>query len=392
MYEGLETNIPHHLMKYSDTPFLQAHQCFPPRDSVLQYLNEYGEDVRDLVQFSTQVVNVELRQASSQELWELETKRLSSDKTSKQVYDAVVVANGHYSVPHIPDIKGIKEWDQAYPGIIVHSKYYQNPTRYTRKKVVIVGNSASGIDIAHHISTVARHPVLNSNRSESLQSFGAPWKKIVPEITEFLSPSTGERAVRFKDGSIETDIDAILFCTGYYYSFPFLSSLQHQLIDTGERVKDLYQQLFYINHPSLAIIGLPSKIIPFRTFEGQAAVIARVWTKRLTLPSIKEMKQWEEQQITERGSGKRFHMLPFPQDFDYHDMMVDWALMAENPERGKLPAKWSHKERWQRSRYPLIRKLFLERGGDRHNINSLEELGFDYDQATEEEKQKLDAW
>ena len=387
MYEGLETNIPNNLMKFSDAPFGQTDQLFPTRETVLQYLKEYGEDVRDLIQFKTQVVDVQLRQEPLQDTWEVETKRLGSDKTSKCVYDAVVVANGHYTVPSLPNIKGIKEWAQAHPDVIAHSKYYQNPASYKDKKVIVIGNSASGVDIAHQISTVAKLPVLNSSRSESPLSFGASWKRPVPEISEFLPLSAGDRAVRFKDSSIETNIDAVLFCTGYYYNFPFLPSLQRQLIDTGERVKHLYRQTFFIDHPSLAFIGLPSKILPFRTFEGQAAAIARVWANRLALPSKIVMEQLEEQEVLKRGNGRGFHVLPVPQDVNYHDDMVDWASTAGDCEHGKLPPKWSDKERWQRSIFPKIKQAFAERGEDRRYVKSIEDLGFDYDQAREEEGQ-----
>ena len=391
MYEGLETNIPHVLMKYSDAPSLQGYQLFPTRESVLEYLEEYAEDTRDLVQFRTQVVDIKLKRDTVQDIWIVVTKRLGSDKISTHKYDAIVVANGHYDVPFLPDIKGIRQWNNTNPGVIAHSKLYRNPTRYVDKKVIVVGNSASGVDIANQISTVAKHPVLNSTRSESPLSFGATWKKNVPEIAEFLSPSSGNRAVRYKDDRIETHVDAILFCTGYYYSFPFLSSLRPKLIDTGERVQHLYRHLFYIDHPSLAFIGLPSKIIPFRTFEGQAAVIARVWANRLALPSADHMKQWEKHELAECGSERAFHVLSFPRDFSYHNEMVEWAKMAATSEFGKTPPKWSGKETWQRERFPLIKKAFGERGENRHSVMTVEDLGFDYDQAPEEERHKQGA-
>lgn len=381
MYEGLETNIPHCLMQYSDASSLQAYQLFPARETVVDYLAEYAEDVKDLVYFQTQVVDIQLKQAALQDVWMVETKRLASGKISKEEYDAVVVANGHYDVPSLPDIKGIREWNEANPGAIAHSKLYRNPRGYANKKVVVVGNSASGVDIASQISTVAKHPVLNSTRSDSPLSFGAIWKRNVLEIVEFLSPFSGSRAIRFQDGSIETGIDAVLFCSGYYYSFPFLSSLRPKLIDTGERVEHLYRQLFYIDHPTLAFLGLPSKIIPFRTFEGQAAVIARVWTNRLTLPPKHQMKLSEEQEVAERGSGRTFHVLPFPKDFDYHNDMVDWVLQATESVHGKTPPKWSEKETWQRKRFPLIKKAFAERGENRRFVKSVQELGFEYEKS-----------
>ena len=381
MYEGLETNIPHVLMQYSDAPSLQDQQLFPTRESVLKYLEDYAEDIRELVHFRTQVVKIQLNHEMVQDIWTVETRRLDLGKTSTQEYDAVVVASGHYSVPSLPDIEGIQEWNKTYQGAIAHSKFYRNPGRYADKKVVVVGNSASGVDIANQIGSVAKHPVLNSTRSDSPLSFGATWKKNVPEIAEFLSPSSDDRAIRFKDGNVEANVDAVLFCTGYHYSLPFLSSLRPKLIDTGERVQHLYRHLFYINHPSLAFIGLPSKIIPFRTFQGQAAVIARVWANRLALPSADRMKQWEEHEASERGLGRTFHVLPFPKDFTYHNELVDWAQTAADSGDGQVPPRWSQKETWQRERFPLIKKAFAERGEDRHVVMTVEDLGFVYDLA-----------
>ena len=383
MYEGLETNIPHVLMQYPDAPILQDHQLFPSREAVVDYLVEYAKDVTSLVHFRTEVTDIQLMPGSLQDAWIVETRSLDSKAINRQKYDAVVVASGHYNVPKLPDLSGIQQWDKAYPGSIAHSMLYRTPVSYSGKKVVVVGNSASGVDIASQIANVAKLPVLNSTRSDSPLSFDATWKRTVPEIAEFVPPCNSHRAIRFTDGSVETEVDTVLFCTGYFYSYPFLSNLQSELIDTGERVQHLYYHLFHIEHPSLAFIGLPSKVIPFRTSEGQAAVVARVWANRLALPSEDQMKQWEAHEIADRGAGTSFHILKYPKDFEYHNSMVGWALQATTPGHGKVPLQWSEKETWQRERFPLIKKAFAERGGKRHDVTRIEELGFDYDTGCE---------
>lgn len=378
MYEQLETNIPHCLMKYSDAPSLESHQLFPSRQVVTQYLEDYAEDIRRLVMFQTQITDIRPYSPDTKTGWVVQFKSLKSNEACERLYDAVVVANGHYTVPTLPEIKGISEWDQANKGIISHSKFYRRPEPFTKKKVIIVGNSASGVDIASQIATVCKHPVLNSSRSDSPLTYKANYKKPLPEIIEFLPPTQGTRAVLFANGRMEDNIDAILFCTGYFYSFPFLSSISPKLISTGERVQHLYKHLLYIPNPNLAFVGLPCKITPFRTFEGQAAAIARVWSGRLKLPSKLEMCQWEEDVIAERGTGKPFHVLPFPRDIEYHNDMVAWATSAQG-RPGRVPPKWTAKETWLRERLPAINKAFADKGEERHTIKTVEELGFDYD-------------
>lgn len=383
MYGKLETNIPHCLMKYSDAPSLESHQLLPSRQVVTQYLEDYAEDIRQLVMFQTQVTDIRLNSPDTKSGWVVQFKSLKSNEASERLYDAVVVANGHYTIPTLPEIKGISEWNQANRGIISHSKFYRRPEPFINKKVIIVGNSASGIDIASQIATVCKHPILNSSRSDSPLTYKADYKKSVPEIVEFLPLTQGTRAVLFANSRMEENIDAIFFCTGYFYSFPFLSSISPELISTGERVQNLYKHLLYIPNPTLAFVGLPCRIIPFRTFEGQAAVIARVWSGRLNLPSKMDMYRWEERVIAERGTGKPFHVLPFPRDFEYHNDMVAWATSAQG-RPGRVPPKWTEKETWLRERFPAIKKAFADKGEERHTIKTVEELGFDYDASLRE--------
>ena len=384
MYERLETNIPHTLMAYSDDPSITNNQLFPRREAVLRYLEAYGEDVRHLIHFETQVTSIH-RSADGKDAWHLTVRDLASNRISSKKYDAVVVASGHYSVPHIPNIKGIKHWNDAYPGRISHSKFYRRPDDFAGKKTVVIGNSASGLDISSQISPVCASPLLVAQRSVSplampSQAQDTEVKRVLPEIVEFLQPSlsTGQRAVRFANGHVEEDVDSILFCTGYYHSYPFLSNLQPPLITSGDRVHHLYQHVFYIPDPTLAFVGIPAKILPFRTYEGQAAVIARIWSGRLQLASKDRMDEWEKKRITQKGNGRRFHELLTPEDMDYHNAMVDWAEKAKPATCGKMPRRWSEEDYWARERLPALKGAFAKQGEGRKLIRSMGELGFDY--------------
>jgi hypothetical protein len=124
-------------------------------------------------------------------------------------------------------------------------------------------------------------------------------------IVEFL---VEERGVRFEGGRIEKDIDAVIYCTGYLYSYPFLKMLDPPIITTGHRVAGLYRQIFNIVYPTLAFTALQKKIIPFPLSEVQAAAIAKVWTNKLYLPEREEMLLLEKKQLEEQGDGTDFHV------------------------------------------------------------------------------------
>ena len=248
---------------------------------------------------------------------------------------------------------------------------------------MIVGNSASGLDIGSQIATVCKLPLLVSQRSESyLSPGGTPDKAERPEIIQF---DVNTRTVTFAEGQQEADIDAVLFCTGYFYRLPFLSSLKPPLINDGSRVQNLYQHVFWRPNPTLAFLALNQKVTPFPIAQAQAAVVSRVWSDRLDLPSEHEMEEWEAAIVREQGWGKAFHVLQYPKDARYLNMLHDWAETArsrkglERQGKGRDSPSWDERLCWLRERFPAIRKAFRAVGESRDHLKSVEEVGFDFE-------------
>ncbi|KAF2793827.1 FAD/NAD(P)-binding domain-containing protein [Melanomma pulvis-pyrius CBS 109.77] len=387
VYDKLETNIPRGLMGFQDLPWPQDSQLFPKHETVLEYVQDYGKDVQDLVEYSTQVTEVEAADSKPDGRWTLTTLNLITNSTQETTFDAVIVANGHFIVPYIPDINGIREWNAAHPNLITHSKYFRHPSEFSGKKVIVVGNSASGVDISTQIASTSSHPLLWSVQSASMFT-PAPStsKRELPPIAKFLPASRG---VEFEDGSVEHDIDAIVFATGYFYSLPFLQNVAPALIGDGTHVQHTYQHLFYAPRPTLSLLALNQRVIPFPIAEAQAAVLARVYSGRLPLPSLPSMSSWEDGVKKERGAGRNFHVLSFPQDGNYINELGHWAAEAEtrdgleNAGKGKMGPRWGDWEFWCREHFPAIRAAFGQKGEARHAIKKLEELGFDYQEYVE---------
>ena len=417
VYDRLETNIPRELMGFSDLDWPEDCQLFPEHERVLDYIEEHAEDVKHLVQFETKVLDVS---RTADEKWLVKTKKLESATVEERTFDAVLVANGHFNVPYVPNIKGMREWNAQHPGSIVHSMYYRKPEDYTGRKVVVVGNSASGVDIAAQIVTTCQKPLLQSQKSISQFTSGSTADITQkPEIIEYIPDN---QTLRFADGTVEKDVDAVVYCTGYFYSYPFLHSLEPPITTTGEHVENTFQHIFYRPHPTLAFAVLNQKVIPFPIAEAQAAVVARVWSGRLDLPGEAEMLEWERKTLKETGGGRNFHLLKFPKDADYVNMLHDWAMSSRGescasikslhelhrrrmsresrdsatPEKisashacklneeqrttGKEPPYWGEKEYWMRERFPAIKKAFNDFGEDRHGKRTLEDVGFCFEE------------
>jgi cation diffusion facilitator CzcD-associated flavoprotein CzcO len=394
MYESLETNIPRGLMGFQDLDWPSESQLFPTHETVLKYIDKYSADVQDLVRYCTQVINVSPTDPhATSSPWAVSTRNLMTNEDTTEVYDAVIVANGHFIVPYIPPMPGIKEWAAQHPGRISHSKYYRKSEDFAGKKVIVVGNSASGADVSAQIAELCQKPLLWSTRSQSMFSAthgtaGEDQKRReVPPIKQFLA---GSRGVLFEDGTEEHNIDAVVFATGYFYSLPFLQDVEPKLITTGERVNHTYQHIFYAPRPTLSFLALNQRVIPFPIAEAQSAVLARVYSGRLSLPSHPEMREWEESIEEEMGAGRNFHLLPFPKDANYINAMSKWALSAKSKEgldndgKGKIPPIWGEWEYWCRENFPKIRQAFGKMGEKRRQIRDVGELGFDFEEYQKE--------
>lgn len=185
------------------------------------------------------------------------TESADADETAE--FDAVIVANGHYSEPFEPAYPGATTW----PGEHLHSAEFETSARWAGKRVVVAGAKSSGTDIARELLAVGCEVHVADTAKVETSVFDEPPISHHPPI-ESLEESG---AVEFSDGTRVEAVDAIINCTGYLYSFPFLRDDVIKVEDRG--VHAVYRQMFTMAHPSLVFIGLPWVIIPFPLFDFQ---------------------------------------------------------------------------------------------------------------------------
>ncbi|KAG8412876.1 monooxygenase [Metarhizium acridum] len=171
MYSKLHANIPKSLMMFSDLEFPQESWIYPSRHDIQHYLVKYAQDVRDLIKFCFQVKRVLLQPENGRDKWQVTAQSTVDGQVFEDVFDAVVVANGHYSTPFVPDIKNIRDFHRTHPSIIIHSKNYHSMDTFRDKKTVIVGNGPSGLDIAYQINSVSKGQTILSVRHETRPEF-----------------------------------------------------------------------------------------------------------------------------------------------------------------------------------------------------------------------------
>ncbi|WVZ65033.1 hypothetical protein U9M48_014462 [Paspalum notatum var. saurae] len=325
LYASLRTNLPRETMGFLDFPFAagaagsEDPRRFPEHEEVLRYLDAFARrfDLLQLVRFETEVVSVRREDAGR---WAVTSRKLG-DKGSgeEEVYDAVVVCNGHYTVPRIAAIPGVNAW----PGKQIHSHNYRVPEPFLDQVVIIIGASASAFDISRDIATTAKE-VHIADRSapvdtcEKQPGYSNLW------LHSMIDRALEDGSVVFQDGS-SIKADVIMHCTGYLYDFPFLGDDSTVTVDDN-RVDPLYKHVFPPEvAPQLSFIGLPWKVIPFPLFELQSKWVAGVLAGRIGLPSKDEMMGDVKafySKLEARGWPKRYTHNFSNYQFEYDDWLA----------------------------------------------------------------------
>jgi hypothetical protein len=242
----------------------------------------------------------------------------------------------------VPEVKGLKAYAQRFPGRIVHSKTYRVPSAFAGQKVVVIGNSASGHDVANELTTTAALPVFQSRRSRSrwdgeTPPSGIEWKPVIAEFEE-------GGGIVFTDGTRLDDVDKVIYCTGYKPSFPFWNSEANgrQLWDYEKgKLIDGYQHTFLQDISSVAIVGLP-RVLTFRSFEYQAIALARLFSQRNArpLPPVSEQQRWErEREEYSRKNGTKFHDIAWEtgETLNWFQGLFDIAGLGTLRGEGRIP-------------------------------------------------------
>ncbi|CAG98662.1 uncharacterized protein KLLA0_F19470g [Kluyveromyces lactis] len=363
VYKYLDTNVPKTLMEYKGHRFPTDTPLFPVREQVLDYIMKYSKPIEKYVTFNSEIVKVSYEDATAE--YSVKAQNLLSKEITEEKFDAVAVATGFYDLPFIPSRPGLKEWNVKYPCSVSHAKDFDCPEDFhgVEGEILIVGNSASGADLAFELANELQKPIYKSKRSESkLPAPFDPFIKDVPDIREF-NPST--KSITFVDGTELKNVEKVIFCTGYLKSLPFLpqnesgvgNSILNNLIGDGRRVQNLYNHILPISLPTFGIIGLPRFVLPTRLSETQGAWLSRVWSGRIQLPSEELQQKYHDWFIEKSGDGSKYHDLAFPWDVQYSQRLNREIRHAGNG--GYFGVEWKGDQIRARSAINAIKEGYV---------------------------------
>jgi dimethylaniline monooxygenase (N-oxide forming) len=395
-YQSLFINTSRNLMEYESYPMPRNYPDYPHHTQIAAYFDDYVDHFgfRDRIRFNTEVTKVEPADGGA---WDVTLEGGERDR-----YAAVFVANGHHWDPRWPE----PPFPGEFAGEEMHAHHYRAPDGLEGKNVLVLGIGNSAMDIASETSRVSNMTYLAARRGawvlpkyvgstptdelgnefmtrlpfavlrtmyhrRVIKQQGMPQDYGLPEPDHKLGEAhptisseiltrighgrvtpkpnierlEGER-VRFTDGSVE-DVDAIVYCTGYKISFPFLSE---DVIDPADNVVPLYRRVVHPDRPGLYFIGLVQPlgaIMPIA--EAQSEWIADVLEGVAELPSPEQMKkviEREDRRMRKRYVASKRHTI----QVDFYPYMRTVQRERKRRRRGigtRLQLQHERRAQWQ---------------------------------------------
>ncbi len=364
------------MSQYEDFPMPEDYPDYPSHTQVLAYFQSYARhfDLEKYIRFNTEIKKVIKKE---NETWEI-----TKGDSSSEIFDYLIVANGHHAVLRHPDFAS------DFKGEYLHSHDFKNNSPFKDKRVLVVGVGNSGCDYASEISRVADYVAMSIRTPQyiipkflmgkpvdvaaniiykipkfmrplvqrisiaiqlgSYKSYGleTPKHKLLeahPTINSEvlykikhgkISPKKGiekveEKQVRFTDGQVE-EFDVLLAATGYKIVTSFFDK---DFLDYSEADEvPLYLRMFHTKHPSLFFIGLfqPQGAI-WPCADRQAKIAANKIMGWYKIPNnIEQLALKDSADINKRFLSRKRHTI----EVDYHDFMDE--LKKEIPKDAPL--------------------------------------------------------
>lgn len=338
VWPGMRANTSRTTTAFSDFPPAPAGAMFPRAEDVHAYLHAYAAHfgVSDCVRTGARVLEV----ARANREWIVRWNENGAVREAD--FAAVAVATGRFRRPRLPAIAGLDKL--AAEGRVLHSFGYGGREEFRGRRVLVYGNSISGLEIASDLAgddtttviSACRHPryVIQKvvrglptdwrwfNRFMALRASALPQEEAAAGMREGVLAEAGDparygglavdaaapklsqsqeylayvaegriaakpaiesidaRTAVFADGTT-ADVDAVICATGYDLDVSFLAEDIRAVVQADDTHLDLHVRTFHPDLPGLAFLGQFQLIGPhFPTVELQARWIASVWSGR----------------------------------------------------------------------------------------------------------------
>ena len=138
-YDRLHLHTVKQLSHLPGAPFPKEFPTYVPKADLAAYYDDYSRRVGIEPRFGSEVASVRRHDTG----W-LTTTTSGEEFSSR----CVVFATGVNRLPHRPTYPGM----ESFTGVVIHSRDYRNPTRFSGQSVLVVGMGNTGAEIALDLS------------------------------------------------------------------------------------------------------------------------------------------------------------------------------------------------------------------------------------------------
>jgi len=338
MYRYLWSNGPKEALEFPgytfEDHFGKAIPSFPPREVLFDYLKGRWnqQDIKKYIRFSHAVRDVQYNKATDD--FTVSVKDLKKDEVLEpERFDYVIVASGHYSVPHVPTFQGIEK----FPGRVMHAHDFREANEFTGKRVLLIGSSYSAEDIALQLLKYGAKKIVCTWRSKPM---GFKWPQEVEERP--LIQRFEGRVGHFKDGST-AEFDVVMMCTGYLHSYPFLREELRLKSRNVLYPPGLYKGVVWTKggNNKLLFAGSQDNYYTYSMFDVMGLWIVKLIEGEIELPSKEVMeedwKKWVAKEALNKSckDGAKFQTeyvdvlvkdcgSDYPHNLDVTEMFYTW--------------------------------------------------------------------
>ncbi|MBE9104248.1 NAD(P)/FAD-dependent oxidoreductase [Nostoc cf. edaphicum LEGE 07299] len=162
-YPGLSIQSPRDTYAFSDYPMPASYPEWPSGEQICAYLESYAHyfGVAQRIKLGAEVTKVEHKLGDTPGWIVSVSFQKNGKETRKEKYefDFVIVCNGTFDIPYVPNLPGMEEFI-ASGGKVLHSDNFNDGSLMEGKRVVVVGFGKSAIDIANFAATKSKECTL----------------------------------------------------------------------------------------------------------------------------------------------------------------------------------------------------------------------------------------
>ncbi|KAJ5329960.1 hypothetical protein N7452_010350 [Penicillium brevicompactum] len=152
-YPGVRCDIPAHVYQSGISPNTQWTEEFAQGEEIRDYWQGVARkhNVYQYLRTGQKVQKAEWQPEKGK--WKVTIEHVDGSKIYEEELDVVINAIGHFNEWKLPDYEGIKD----YKGTLFHSSHWDHNLDLKGKRVALIGNGASGLQVLPSIQPLASH-------------------------------------------------------------------------------------------------------------------------------------------------------------------------------------------------------------------------------------------